>query len=231
VELLELWALCDPEKIPLGLFGDPDGLADGPLREAAGSRAEWARTVGAPVGYSLARRDQDTVDVHRLVQAATRRAMSGEVRRARIGALVRLLRGVLPGDVIRNPDAWPAWRAYLPHVTAVLGHTDVDATVDGLSWLCDRTATYLGEHGQPAAALPLFQRALAIAEAVYGPDHPVVSTDLNNLASALRDLGRAGEALPLFQRALAIAEAVYGPDHPSVAVIRGNLDRLTGEDD
>jgi hypothetical protein len=49
--------------------------------------------------------------------------------------------------------------------------------------------------------------------------HPVVSTDLNNLALALQDLGRAGEALPLFQRALAIAEAVYGPDHPSVAYL------------
>jgi hypothetical protein len=37
---------------------------------------------------------------------------------------------------------------------------------------CDRTATYLQEHGQAAAALSLFQRALAIAEAVYSPDHP-----------------------------------------------------------
>ncbi|WP_322780007.1 TIR domain-containing protein, partial [Frankia sp. Cas4] len=197
VELLEVWALCDPETIPLGLCTDPAGLDDGPLKEAAGNPAVWARTVGVLVGYSLARRDRDTVDVHRLVQAATRRAMSGEAHTARVGTLIRLLRGILPEDIARNPDAWPVWRVYLPHVSAVLGHTDADATDDGLSWLCDRTATYLQEHGQSAAALPLFQQALAIDETVYGPDHPVVSARLNNLALALQDLGRAGETLPL----------------------------------
>ncbi len=223
VELLELWALCDPEKIPLGLFADPDGFDDGPLKEAAGNRAVWQDTVGALVGYSLARRDQGTVDMHRLVQAVTRRAMSSDVQAARAGTLVRLLRGVLPADIMRNPDVWPVWRVYLPHVIAVLGHIDADATSDGLSWLCDRTATYLEEHAQPAAALPLFERALAIAEAVYGPDHPVVATRLNNQALALNTLGRAGQALPLFERALAIDEAVYGPDHPDVARNLNNL--------
>ncbi len=217
VDLLELWALCDPEKIPLGLFADPAGFDDGLLKDAAGNRAEWNDTVGALVEYSLARCDQDTVDVHRLVQAATRRAMSGEVRHARAGTLVRLLGGILPTDIMGNPDAWQVWRVYLPHVTAVLGHTDADATIDGLSWLCDRTGTYLGEHGRPAAALPLFERALAIDEAVYGPDHPDVAADLNNQAEALRTLGRATDALPLYARALAIDEAVYGPDHPDVA--------------
>ncbi len=227
VELLELWALCDPEKIPLGLFAEPARFDDGPLKDAAGNRARWAATTGALVGYSLARRDQDMVDVHRLVQAATRRAMSPTVRTARAGTLVRLLRGILPEDIMRNPEAWPVWRVYLPHVIAVLGHTGADdATIDGLSWLCDRTATYLQEHAQPAAALTLFHRALAIAEVVYGPDHPAVSNRLNNLASTLWALGRAGEALPLLLRALAIAEAVYGSEHPSGQTIRYNLDQL-----
>ncbi|WP_261560970.1 tetratricopeptide repeat protein, partial [Frankia tisae] len=75
-------------------------------------------------------------------------------------------------------------------------------------------ALALQDLGRAGEALPLFQRALTIDEAVYGPDHPEVATALNNLALALQDLGRAGEALPLFQRALTIAEAVYGPDHP-----------------
>ncbi|WP_239382056.1 MULTISPECIES: FxSxx-COOH system tetratricopeptide repeat protein [unclassified Frankia] len=217
VELLELCALCDPETIPLDLFADPAGFTDGPLKDAVGNRVRWAATVGALVGYSLARRDRDAVDVHRLVQAVTRRAMSGAVYTARIGTLVRLLHGILPENIEHNPEAWPAWRVCLPHVTAVLGHTDADATLDGLSWLCDRTATYLREHGQPAAALPLYQRALTIHEAAYGSDHPAVARDLHNQAVALAILGRAGEALPLYQRALTIHEAAYGSDHPAVA--------------
>ncbi|MGC5016938.1 tetratricopeptide repeat protein, partial [Streptosporangium sp. DT93] len=63
--------------------------------------------------------------------------------------------------------------------------------------------------------MPLEQRALAITEAAYGPDHPSVAIRLGNLASSFRDLGWPGEAVPLEQRALAITEAAYGPDHPS----------------
>lgn len=39
--------------------------------------------------------------------------------------------------------------------------------------------------GEYAKATPLYQRAQAIDERVYGPDHPVVATDLNNWATLL----------------------------------------------
>ncbi|WP_322763308.1 FxSxx-COOH system tetratricopeptide repeat protein, partial [Frankia sp. Cr2] len=153
VELLELCALAGAEPVPLDLFtGGVDRLDDGPLKTAVSDgELAWPETVGALTAYSLTRRENNALATHRLVQAATRRAMSSEVRQARAGTLVRLLRGILPTDIMRNPDAWPVWRVYLPHVMAVLGHTGADATMDGLSWLCDRTATYLGEHAQLAA--------------------------------------------------------------------------------
>ena len=66
-------------------------------------------------------------------------------------------------------------------------------------------------------AEPLMRRALAIDEASYGPDHPNVAIDLNNLAPLLQATNRLGEAEPLMRRALAIDEASYGPDHPNVA--------------
>jgi tetratricopeptide (TPR) repeat protein len=61
------------------------------------------------------------------------------------------------------------------------------------------------------------ERAVAIDEAVFGPDHPAVGRDLNNLASILRDLGQLDRARSSQERSLAIDEAVYGPDHPDVA--------------
>ena len=39
------------------------------------------------------------------------------------------------------------------------------------------------ELGRFEEAEPLFHRALKIAEASFGPDHPAVASDLNNLAS------------------------------------------------
>jgi hypothetical protein len=73
--------------------------------------------------------------------------------------------------------------------------------------------------GDVAAARAGFERALAIDEAAYGPNHPTVARDVNNLAGVLRDLGN----LAGFERALAIDEAVYGPNHPTVATMANNL--------
>jgi tetratricopeptide (TPR) repeat protein len=77
--------------------------------------------------------------------------------------------------------------------------------------------------GQAKRALPLAERALAIAKATRGPDHRDVATDLNNLALVLLDLGQADEALPLAERALALTTAAQGPDHLYSATIRNNL--------
>jgi tetratricopeptide (TPR) repeat protein len=72
----------------------------------------------------------------------------------------------------------------------------------------------------------MLRRALAIDEASYGPDHPNVATDLNNLAPLLRNTNRLSEAEPIYRRALAIFEASYGPDHPAVATNLNNLAEL-----
>jgi hypothetical protein len=52
----------------------------------------------------------------------------------------------------------------------------------------------------------LVERALAITEAVLGPDHPDVGARLNNLALILRDLGQPEQARPLAERARAISD-------------------------
>ena len=51
-------------------------------------------------------------------------------------------------------------------------------------------------------------------EAAYGPDHPDVATDLNNLALILQDLGQPEEARPLQERALAIDRGGLRPGPP-----------------
>ena len=51
-----------------------------------------------------------------------------------------------------------------------------------------------------AEAEPLYRRALAIDEASFGPDHPDVATDLNNLAQLLQATNRLAEAEPLMRR-------------------------------
>jgi tetratricopeptide (TPR) repeat protein len=68
--------------------------------------------------------------------------------------------------------------------------------------------SYLQVRARFADAKALLELALVIDEAAYGPDHPEVATDLNNLATILQDLGQPEAARPLQERALAIDEAV-----------------------
>jgi serine/threonine-protein kinase len=63
------------------------------------------------------------------------------------------------------------------------------------------------------------ERSLAIAEEIYGPDHPVVAAILSNLANNLLSGERAPDQVKaLFERSLVINEKAYGPDHPKVAM-------------
>jgi tetratricopeptide (TPR) repeat protein len=90
----------------------------------------------------------------------------------------------------------------------------------------------LRDLGELEKARAAFERALAIEEVVYGPDHPNVARDVNNLGSVLRDLGQLEEARAAFERALAIFERVLGTEHPNVAEAANNLGevlRVLGE--
>ncbi|MCK9893580.1 FxSxx-COOH system tetratricopeptide repeat protein [Frankia sp. AgB32] len=230
VELLELLSFCGPQPIPLDLFaGRAKLVGEGALFQVLDDQVSWARTVGALVHFGLAGRDTHTVSVHRLVQATTRRRTSPQRKSVVVATLLRLYRADLPVEIQRSPRGWPRWRDLLPHVLTLVERVSKPArTPDGsdektcakaadLTWLCDRIATYLQEHGRSGEALPMFERALAIAETIYGPGHPVTADCLSNLASVLADLGRVDDVLPMFERALVIAEATYGPHHPEVA--------------
>ena len=66
------------------------------------------------------------------------------------------------------------------------------------------------------------RRALAIDEASFGPEHPNVASDLNNLAQLLQATNRLAEAEPLMRRALAILIESLGAEHPHSCTVRDN---------
>ena len=61
--------------------------------------------------------------------------------------------------------------------------------------------------GQLEAARAGFREALAMREAVFGPDDPAVANTLTELSDVLLELGRADEARPLLERAQVIRDA------------------------
>jgi len=67
--------------------------------------------------------------------------------------------------------------------------------------------------GNYGAALPLYERALAINEQALGADHPATAQSLNNLAVNQYYLGDLHAAERLMSRALQIRKVRLGPDH------------------
>ncbi len=74
-----------------------------------------------------------------------------------------------------------------------------------------------GTRRRRAGRCASLERALAISEAVYGPDHPDVASALVNLGIVQLRLRNLEAARASLKRGLAIGKAVYGPDHPQVA--------------
>ncbi len=68
----------------------------------------------------------------------------------------------------------------------------------------------------PAAAVPLLERALALNRAL-GLRHPQVATTEANLSGALLNAGRTDDAIRLARDAIGIFEEALGPGHPRTA--------------
>ena len=247
VLLLELCAYLAPEPIPLDLFSLHADLLPESLSQSAADQLAFDEVIGTLVDYSLAKRTELGLQLHRLVQgviraqhayisrtSSTRGGSTAEGSTARgssdmLRVVLRLLSADAPEQIADSPQDWPRWAVLLAHVLAAtsqfdsLPHEAQEAVGAHASWLLNHAAIYLQVHARPAEARPLAERALAITEAALGADHPTVASDLGSLAGILQDLGQPDQAQPLAERALAIDEAAHGPDHPTVATDLGSL--------
>jgi len=138
----------------------------------------------------------------------------------RLDTAVALMQAATPDaeDVKRLVE----YEALDAHIVAVAGHAKETAPKAAAAMLanCGINQRIRGRF-EPAETNTT--NALAIKEAVYGPDHHEVAATLGNLGNIQQQLGRLEEAESTQRRALAIKEAVYGPDHHEVAVTLTNL--------
>ncbi len=91
-------------------------------------------------------------------------------------------------------------------------------------------AALSNDEGDYLRARALNERALAIRQARFGPEHVSVAQSLNDLAATLFLLGDPA-CQPLYERALVVREKALGPGSPEVAGAHYNLglvERSTG---
>jgi tetratricopeptide (TPR) repeat protein len=222
VQLLQVVSFLAAAAIPPDLFGADPKVLPVELAQAAEDDLILDEAIGALHRYSLVTRDNYGIRLHRLVQAVVCSDLADQQPMWAERAL-RLVWAGFPANS-DEVETWPTCQRLLPHALAVTGHADrLGVTPDQTCELLDRIGLYLWGRAQFPAAKASFERALAIAEAAMGGEHPTVAIYINNLARVLHDLGDLAGAKANLERALAIDEAAYGPNHPHTAIRINNL--------
>jgi tetratricopeptide (TPR) repeat protein len=227
-DLLALCAFLASDDLPRGLPTDHAPVLPESLQLATVDRLAYDRLVGALGRYSLVAVSHDSLAVHRLVQVWVRARLDRQAHQHWAAVAVRLVWAAFPTDS-GDVRAWPTCARLLPHALAAADHAgnpavDPETTAD----LLTRAGVYLWWRAEHREARQLFERALTILEARFGPDHPSVAATLNNLGNVLRGLGELRAGRTHYQRALTRFEARLGPQHPDVARSLNNLAATLG---
>jgi tetratricopeptide (TPR) repeat protein len=173
--------------------------------------------------YSLIDIEDESISVHRLVQAVTRHKLSEDETKVWVEAAVRTINNVFPwgGNDVRT---WPVCSRLLAHAIMASSYGEqYNIAPEETLYLLNKAGMYLGGRAEFVESKSLHERALVIAEATFDSNHPQVALMVNNIGYILRELGDFAEAKAHFERALAIAEAAFGPDAPLVAACTNNV--------
>ena len=156
-----------------------DAPATTALAEAAGIDAEERADLRAL--HLIRSESDDRWTMHRLVRAFGRQAGDSDARRdAQQRFLSACVKEAKPMDFVLG---FQRYRGDQPHFDRAV-NTDPASfeDTDAHTRLLDRIATALQSAGDYEGAKDLFEQALESDLKTYGPQHPQVATDRNNLA-------------------------------------------------
>jgi ATP/maltotriose-dependent transcriptional regulator MalT len=123
-------------------------------------------------------------------------------------------------------DAIAALDRSLPRLAAEPDPRYLDSYLSALS----TKATYQGMAGHLAESLATARASLAISERIYGPDHPQLISDLDNIGLAQRDTGAVDDAIATLARSAAIASHLPADSSVRLSAMVGYADTLGRKD-
>jgi tetratricopeptide (TPR) repeat protein len=234
--ILSISANLAPEPIPIEMFEIEDNQ---PLLTEAVNIITKKQTIKTSnfnlssaladlAAYSLITKEKTSFTIHRIVQQAVLFSLSKSLYKKWLTISLNIVDNFTPTDS-NDVRTWSVIDSLFPHIKTIVQKADQSEITEPTSRLMSVLGSYLYSKGLYKEAEPFKRRALKIDETSFGPDHPDVASDLNNLASLLQDTNRLSEAEPLMRRALKIIEKSLGKNHPNVATALNNLAELLRE--
>ena len=206
---------------------EPGATIERDLSRGDAHRYAVALTAGEYVDVRVERRGIDAIvkarriDDHLIAEfpdpVVARGESSIELVAGPMGATYILMLTPAPGTVAPG--------SYAIRIAGRRAATDADRAMHDARVLC-ADAAQRADRDDFAGALPLLERALALAERARGPQDPQVAFVTDRLADVYLDLRDTAKAEPLFARTLALMDETPGRDHPSTAFVRARLARL-----
>jgi tetratricopeptide (TPR) repeat protein len=224
-DLMKLLAFLAPDDIQIKLLVEgkeylPDSLS------IVADPIKLYEAIGVLRRYSLIDVANETISIHRLVQDVIQHRLKEAETKVWIEAAVNIANEGFPQES-NDVRMWPVCSRLLTHAITTSSYGEKYRVVpEGTARLLNQAGLYLSSRAEFIESKLLYERALAIDEAIYGPSHPDVAIDVNNLGYVLKSLGDLAGAKAHFERALAIGEAAFGPDHPQVAIFANNLGNM-----
>jgi Tfp pilus assembly protein PilF len=215
--VLAVCAFLGPEGIPRELL---ETLANG----SGISAEDLDDAIAVLLGYALLTPSvEGSFAMHRLVGQLAREHADTATRRSAARLAVAMLTALWPEQPWEH-EHWATCQRLLPHALTAAQHIQQLDAQDALTAvLLAQVGHYQQARAQCQPAQQQLTRALAILEAMYGPEHPSVAITLTNLGNVQTQLGEFAQAHDTFKRALTIFESAYGPEHPQVAITLTNL--------
>ncbi|MGW4642156.1 FxSxx-COOH system tetratricopeptide repeat protein [Sphaerisporangium sp. NPDC004334] len=224
VRLLELLAFFGPEPVSLYMLHS-DAMVEClvPYDDAMREKVMLGPAIRQLGRYALARVDlaDNSIQVHRLIQAVVRDRMNAEERETTVHDVHRVLVAARPrvGEV-DNPKNWPRYDEIWPHlVPSKAAECDEEET---RRLLIDRVR-YLWRRGEFQASLDLGNRLEEVWNIKLGTgDRQTVHLRFH-LANTLRSMGRYAEAHLVDTEVLTQQTRELGESHPYTLMTAGSL--------
>ena len=176
-------------------------------------------------GFSIVTFTKLSVSLHRLMQEAMRVVAPCTV--ATVSSLSEVMNGLVEEKMRTDYVLMRSLLVQYEPVLAALDRLSPGSAAVGAAWHAVGTIhTY--SFSSEAASKAAFERALAVQEALFGPNDVAVAKTLRRLGLAVGGLGDAKKQKELTERALEINERHYGPNNVEVAATLISLGNAYG---
>src|SRR5947209_4925285 len=225
VDLLRFYTFLHPDAIPEDMAIAGSSELGSHLQHVT-NRFAFGEVIAELRKFSLVRHQigQNTVSIHRLVQAVFKDRMDEPTQRE---WAERTIRAVYKTTSSVEFDTLQEFERYISHVQACAALIeDFNFEFEEAVYLLYITGVYLQERAWYTMAEPYLEQALGISKRKFGSMSIMTLHCSNHLAMVYQEQGKYDQAKTQFEQAREISENVWGSGHYNTASCLHNLAHL-----